>query len=92
MAIVKKTKEETELEEKKEEEIRRKIYQDKNDERNFQLEKTRIEVSSAARWAGITTIIEEIFKFPLRFFWLICVTIITVSKREIPDCLKDIYK
>jgi hypothetical protein len=88
--IVTKSKEELELEKELEEKKLAQYREDKALEREFQIDKLKIEVSSAARWRGIASVLESIFTLPLAFLWLICVTLIILFKREVPEFLKDI--
>lgn len=86
--IVTKTKEELELEKELEEKRMAQLREDKMLEREFQLSKARIEISSQARWTGITRIIESIFTFPITLVRYTYITILALFKREIPNELK----
>ena len=59
--------------------------EDKQKDREFQLQKVKVETSAPQRWKAATDILTTIFMLPVYFIWVICVTILLLCKVNVPE-------
>lgn len=90
--ILKRSKEDIEFEAELEERKILLAQKDKQRQRDFELEKVRLETSVPQRWKAIDGFLTNLIMLPVYLLCLVFCFILELFQREVPQYMKDILK